>query len=259
MNKKVLISLHDVTPYHLTRILKAEQSMKQWGVEKISFCFVPEYHKLHRKNNKQLFTDFYQWILEKKNYDIEWILHGYYHLEDKNSDVGQRFSILNRIWKNTFHTANEAEFLHLTSGEINERLQRGKEAFLKNFHRNPDVFVSPAWLFDKRLITCLQSNHFEITEDHSGIYLLKQNRFISAPVITWATRTFLLQRLSRIGCPLLNRLWFYKDLIRIAVHPYDFDFPSTVNSIRKVLTRVLEKRQATLYRELQNLQFKSDL
>jgi len=253
MNKKVLISLHDVTPYHFSRILKAEKLLTKWGVKKISFFFIPDYHQLHDKQNKQILSDFKEWIQKKKEYTIEWALHGYYHLEDKIPRVDHKSLLQAWNLKHRFLTANEAEFLDLSSKEISNRIQKGKEFFLDYFHCDPAMFVPPAWLFNEQLMSCLRSHHFSITEDHSGIYLLKQEKIVSAPVITWATRTSLLKLISRIGCPMLNRIWHFKDLIRIAVHPLDFDFPSTINSIKHVITQTLKERQTILYKELESL------
>jgi predicted deacetylase len=253
MNKKVLISFHDVAPYHFTRILKAEQLLIQWGVKKISFFFIPDYHQLQNKQEKQILIDFKEWIQKRKEYTIEWVLHGYYHLEDKGPTMNRKSFFQAWSWKHMFLTANEAEFLNLSSKEITHRIQKGREIFKHYFHHDPEVFVSPAWLFNEQLMSCLSSHHFSITEDHSHIYLLKENKTLSVPVITWATRTFLLKLLSRIGCPILNRVWASRDLIRIAVHPFDFDFPSTINSIKRVITQALKERQTILYRELKRL------
>jgi hypothetical protein len=45
---KLLVSLHDVTPFHLPRLQRAEALCAALGVDKISFLLIPDYHSLGR-------------------------------------------------------------------------------------------------------------------------------------------------------------------------------------------------------------------
>lgn len=231
MSKKILVSLHDVTPFHLPRLQKAEKILTRWGVPKISYLFIPDYHRENRQLDKVILSAFKQWTVEDRAFALQWLLHGYYHLETSNR-------------------TNEREFLTLSSPEIRTRVREGKTAFNDVFHCSPDVFVAPAWLFNQHLLPILKDHQFRITEDHSFIYLLDKDKKIPAPVITWATRTRLRKFISQMGCPILNRWWSGKDLLRIALHPFDFDFPATINSIEKVIKNALSKREPILYNEL---------
>lgn len=231
MSKKVLISFHDVTPYHLPRLQKAEQILTQWGVPKISYLFIPDYHRKNHQLDKVILSTFRQWTGENRAFAVQWLLHGYYHLE---TSIG----------------SNEREFLTLSPPETRARIREGKTAFTGFFHCSPEVFVAPAWLFNEHLFPILKDHQFSITEDHSFIYLLDKDKKIPAPVITWATRTRVRKFISQIGCPILNRWWSGKNLVRIALHPFDFDHPATINSIEKVIKDALNKREAILYKEL---------
>jgi predicted deacetylase len=231
MSKKILISLHDVTPYHLPRLQKAEQILTQWGVPKISYLFIPDYHRKNHQLDKVILSTFKQWTGENRAFAVQWLLHGYYHLETSNG-------------------TNEREFLTLSPPEIQARIREGKTAYTGLFNCFPGVFVAPAWRFNKHLFPILKDHQFRITEDHSFIYLLDKDKKIPAPVITWATRTPLRKFISQIGCPILNRWRSGKNPVRIALHPFDFDFPATVKSIEKVIKDALSKREPILYSEL---------
>jgi predicted deacetylase len=231
MSKKILVSLHDVTPFHLPRLQKAEQMLIQWGVPKISYLFIPDYHRKNHQLDKVILSTFKQWTGENRAFALQWLLHGYYHLETSNG-------------------SHEREFLTLSPPEIQTRVREGKAAFNDVFHCSPDVFVAPAWLFNQHLFPILKEYQFRITEDHSFIYLLDKDKKILAPVITWATRTRLRKLISQIGCPILNRWWSGKNLLRIALHPFDFDHPATINSIEKVIKDALNRREPILYNEL---------
>jgi predicted deacetylase len=252
MKKKILISLHDVTPFHLTRLQQAEKLMSLWGISKVSYLFIPEYHRQNHQLDKGMQSAFKQWTNEKKNLSIQWLLHGLYHLDiEASPDENNRFSLsFGKRLKKKFLTANEGEFLALTTPEIRRRIREGNSIFTNFFQFNPDIFIAPAWLFNQHLFPILKEHRFRVTEDHSYIYLLQENKRISAPVITWATRTKVRKVVSQIGCSILSRLWSRKDLIRIAIHPFDFDFSSTVKNIEKVIKDELNRRQPILYKEL---------
>lgn len=250
MSKRVLVSLHDIAPFHLSRLRRAEQLLVRWGVPKISYLFVPDYHQQNQGLEKSLLSSFKQWALEEKGFSLQWLLHGYYHLETaaKPGESNPKLSPKNRL-KRTLLTAGEGEFLDLSPPGIRERIHKGKGFFVDFFRCAPETFVAPAWLFNPGLIPVLREQRFLMTEDHSFIYLLDSDRKIPAPVITWATRTPLRKYISRIGCPLLSRFWSGKDLVRIALHPFDFDHPATIKSIENVIKDALNKREPILYRE----------
>jgi predicted deacetylase len=241
MNKKILISLHDVAPYHLPRLQKAEQILTQWGVPKISYLFIPDYHHQNHRSDQVILSSFKQWTAENRAFALQWLLHGYYHLETSKHNHGS---------SKKFLTANEREFLTLSPTGIQTRICKGKTVFKDVFHCSPDVFVAPAWLFNQHLFPILKDHGFRITEDHSFIYFLDKDNKILTPVITWATRTRVRKLISQMGCPILSRWWSGKNLVRIALHPFDFDHPATIHSIEKVIKDALNKREPILYKEL---------
>jgi hypothetical protein len=69
-------------------------------------------------------------------------------------------------------------------------------------------------------------------------------------VITWATRTPLRRASSVAGTPLLLRLRRGGPVLRLAVHPFDFDHPRTVASIRRVASAALALGPQRWYEEV---------
>lgn len=249
MKKKVLISLHDVTPFHISRIKKAELLFEQWGIKKINYLYIPAYHQLSLKKNHTIDSSFLKWIHSEKTISVQWLLHGYYHQTQTNAYKKKNWKLLK---EKLLNPSKEGEFLNLSSTEVLKRVHKGKQNFKDLFGYFPTTFIAPAWMFNPHLLPILEKHQFHYTEDHSFIYRLIKFEKISVPVITWATRTWLKKITSQYGCPLLYRIFNSKSIIRLAVHPFDFDHPSTIRSIEKVISNVINKREQLFYTELEN-------
>jgi len=152
-----------------------------------------------------------------------------------------QFSVRN--WFNRqFLTAGEGEFLSLSEAELTERIDRGRKAFKTCLGIDPTGFVAPAWLFNRALIPALRERGFAWTENHWRIYDLRCRESVASPVITWATRTPLHRYGSARLAPALLRCWRERPIVRMAVHPLDFDDPRFVDAIRRTIATALHDR-----------------
>ena len=75
---KLLISLHDVTPFHLSRLSKAEALFQEMGLRKIIYLFIPNYHG---RNPSSEHPEFKAWCHGARAFQVRWHLHGDQHLE----------------------------------------------------------------------------------------------------------------------------------------------------------------------------------
>jgi predicted deacetylase len=248
MDRYVLISLHDVTPFHLERLQHAENLLKELGIEKVTYLFIPDYHSRTPTLRPAESKAYRIWINQKRPFQIQWVLHGYTH-KGPGAMTTSRLSAIARL-KNRFLTANEAEFLHLDRLGTLERIQQGRRSFVRHLEVTPEGFIAPAWLYNEHLFACLKELGFLFTENHRRIQLLSRSRYLYAPVITWATRTLWRKYSSQLICPVLSRIWSGQKVIRIAMHPFDFDHPSTVASIRKVISGAIKYRKQAIYSQL---------
>ena len=239
---EVLLSLHDVAPVHRERIARAEALFGELGVRRITYLLVPAFHGAEPCDQD---AEFVAWCRAPRPFAVDWLLHGYHHRETPSADaasgdVGQRL-------KRRYMTGGEGEFLALPEEEAERLVGRGTEVFRRTLGRDPEGFVAPAWLFNDALGPALLRHGIGFHEDHGGVHALRPARFIPAPVITWATRTPLRKRTSIAGTPVLAALWRRKPLLRLAVHPHDFDHDDTVASIRRVWRGVMRGREQRLY------------
>ncbi len=241
--RKVVISLHDSTPFHLERMRRAEEVFRALGVAKIAYLFVPEYHGGYPAASDAAFRD---WCRGDRPFRIDWHLHGYYHLESAEAAAGGAGDFLKR----KLLTAGEGEFLALDADSQRRKVEAGRAAFRACLGRDPAGFVAPAWLFNQQLPGVLKEQGFRFTEDQRRMYRVDTGARMDSPVITWATRTWLRKYGSLAVCPLLQRLWSSAPVLRIAMHPFDFDHRETVASIRAVLGRALREREQAFAEDL---------
>lgn len=243
---KLLLSLHDVTPFHLARLEKAESLFRDLPLEKVTYLLVPQYHGRHLSSESPRFME---WCRARRSFQIQWHLHGYHHLENsRNPDRNATRAGDN--WKRKYLTAGEGEFLTLDPAGMREKLNLGRDIFRACLRTDPTGFVAPAWLFNSGLPEALKAQGIRYTEDHRRLYELDSGKSLPSPVITWATRTLIRKYGSLMLCPLLGYLWTSAPVLRIALHPFDFDHAGTIGNIRWVLRRLLKSRSQVFCSEL---------
>jgi predicted deacetylase len=244
--RRLLVSLHDVTPFHAARLEKAERLLENLGVPSVAYLLVPRFHGRHDITADESFR---AWCSRARPFEVEWILHGWEHQEPpaaRRTDTGSIGERVRRRWM----TAGEGEFLALSAKEAGSRLSQSAAAFSSCIDRRPEGFVPPAWLANATLQRVLTDAGFRFTEDQGAIIDLALGSRLDCPVVTWATRTPTRRLGSRIVAPLLFRLWRDRPVLRIAIHPHDFDYPATVRSIARVLKAALAARTAVSYAEV---------
>jgi predicted deacetylase len=244
--KQLHFSLHDVTPFHQERLERAERAFELWGVKKVTYLFVPFFHHQMPAEESEWFLKFCE---RPRPFEVEWVLHGFYHLE--SIEASQREPDQRTIWLRKHMTDREGECLALTVDELRLLVLQGQESFQKVLGVRASHFVPPAWLHAEDWLQGFEQTGITSTEDHYGIWNTHSKKSISAPVVTWATRTLVRRIGSLLVCPILAWRHRHQALLRIAVHPHDFDFPSTLSNIEKVLKTEMRKREAVLLKNLE--------
>ena len=237
--RKLHVALHDVAPKHLARAKRAEKLLASLGVEKATFLAVPDFH---HEGRSDLAEPFVEWCRGPHPFEIEWALHGYFHVEENAPAGGSARERFDRAWM----TGGEGEFLALPAEEAETRLREGVRVYESIFGAAPAHFVPPAWLWHEDLPRALAAAGIRSFEAHKGLCAVGPEggqEWLLAPVISWATRTLARRIGSLYVCPALAFLWRETRLLRVALHPFDFDWSSTQASIEKVLKAQLEARE----------------
>jgi predicted deacetylase len=234
--RQLIVALHDVTPVHAARLDRAEALLRTLGIDEVTYLLVPRFHGVPSADD----ATFIRWCRATRPFRVHWMLHGYFHRESRDASLSDPRGAW---WKRRWLTGGEGEFLALQGDALHERLIQGRDVFRRCLDADPDGFVPPAWLAHPSLASALRDLGFDYTEDHHRLYQLQQAHTRPAPVITWATRTVARRVGSRVVCPALARLWRSQPLIRVALHPHDFDHPATIANITGLLRRLRRERE----------------
>lgn len=239
--RRLLVALHDVSPVHARRLERAERTLTSLGLSTVTYLFVPDFHG---RGESAACHDFRAWCLTTRAFDVEWCLHGFFHRED----AGALHHATASDWLGRrFLTNGEAEFLSLRGVPLEARLSAGIHTFADCFGWCPAGFVAPAWLYNDELLPALKRLHFSYTESHFHVFDLVHDRALPSPVVTWASRTSL-HRAGSLGvAELARRIWAQSRLVRVALHPGDFDHPRIVDSARRLLDTLLVTHRETTY------------
>jgi len=227
----VLVSLHDVTPRHEAAIDRILAMLAATGVPPVPLLVVPDFHGRWPLDRHPAFVERLRAWHEAGH---ELVLHGYWHRElAEDASVGGAAETFRR----QFLTGGEGEFLALDARRVGERLDAGLALWDRaGIPGRPAGFIPPAWLHNDALDRELWTRGFSWTEDHAGLRF-RDGTGVPNPVISWASRDRIRRVGSRLVCPALERLWRNRPLVRIAIHPHDFDWPALEASIRSVLAR----------------------
>ncbi len=124
--RRVLISLHDVTPYHFARLVRTEHCLASAGVTRATYLLVPRFHGAWAVEQDNTFV---AWCRAPRAFEVRWFLHGFFHSETTEPPAAPTAVGPGARLRNRYMTAAEGEFLRLGGDELRHRLERGVEAF----------------------------------------------------------------------------------------------------------------------------------
>lgn len=241
--KRLLLSIHDVTPKHFERLKQIDAFLKEHGVgSRYAMLVVPDFwHQWPLEEH----PEFQSWLRERADEGVEMILHGFYHRDDTvHRSAAARF-------KASALTAREGEFLGLDRKLALERLQKGRDLLESILGRKIKGFIAPAWLYGEGARKALKIMNFEFAEDHWSVWSPQSGATLTtSPVISYASRSKgrILSSLiwSRVATVALRPA----PVVRHAIHPHDFDVDCLISEISRALVSFMTHREPILYRDL---------
>ena len=244
--RRLLASIHDVTPYHLARLERLVPMVENvLGRGKFALLVVPDFHGQGRLDKDSAFG---KRLRAWADDGCEIFLHGFTHLDDavhtsKNAALKAR-----RL------TAGEGELLGLDFDEASRKLIEGRKMVEDITGRPVAGFVAPAWLYSAQSLHALAEQGFTLCESHFRVWNPQNAQvYVRGPVITYASRTptRMLSSLlwSRIATVILSQ----SKVVRLAVHPHDVDAPELLYEIDRALRVFSRSHAASSYQNLQTI------
>jgi uncharacterized protein len=243
--RRLLASIHDVTPYHLHRLERLVPMVEEVvGKGKFALLVVPDFHREGRIDADSAFA---RRLRGWADDGCDIFLHGFTHLDDsKHASIGTALKA-RRL------TAGEGEFLGLSFDQADRKLVEGRAMVEDVIGRPVTGFIAPAWLYSPDSLRAIAHQGFALCEDHFRVWNPQDAKIHArGPVVTYASRTpsRLLSSLlwSRIATVVLSRA----KVVRFAVHPNDVDAPELVAEISRALRAFSRSHVPSSYVELQS-------
>ncbi len=237
---KLIISFHDLHPGSWECCRQFMERCRSYGVNSLSLLLVPQYH------GQPPFTEnkaFVSWLKEVSDEGYEICLHGYYHKAD-NISGGFREQFMAK-----YYTSGEGEFFQISENQARRRVTDGLKLFEKS--KLPVYgFTAPAWLISAEAKQVLIKSGFLYNTLWGSVELLQSGDSIRASTLVYGSRNICHRIVSRIWIPFFFR-WNRKDpILRLAVHPNDFQHPAIEKHLYSLLVKALQFRTAATYRDL---------
>ena len=244
MQRRLLASIHDVTPFHTDRLNRLIPIVERAvGVGRYALLVVPDFH---HSGSLRDHPDFSKKLRAWSDAGCEIFLHGFTHLDESTHASRSAQLKAERL------TAGEGEFLGLSHNEAMRKLAEGRMLLEDIIGRPVAGFIAPAWLYGKESLKAVADQGFALVEDHFRVWNPQTSKVLArGPVITYASRS--IPRLvssilwSRVATVALSRA----KTVRFAVHPHDTDSPKLQHEIERALSALTWTHTPSAYSDLQ--------
>ncbi|MDF2386661.1 polysaccharide deacetylase family protein [Nostoc ellipsosporum NOK] len=239
--RRLLASIHDVSPRHEPAIDRLVEELASSGVERPAMLVVPDFwREAEIRPGSPFAARLRRWAED----GVEMFLHGYSHL-----DEAEHASWQDRV-KASRMTAGEGEFLGLDAEEAERRIRAGRTLIEDITGRPIAGFIAPAWLYGDGAHSAMKTLGIALAEDHMRVWAPDTGRiFLKSPVITWATRTRA-RMLSSLAVASVARTIPLPRVVRLGVHPGDVTVPATLSSIRRTVAKIARTHVPSQYRDM---------
>jgi uncharacterized protein len=214
------------------------RDLLELGVDRISLLVIPNHHKLAPISGDAAFCEW----LRKAAPPHEVVLHGYFHLRPREA-AGWWSTIVTE-----HYTAGEGEFYDLPEGEAYSRLERAKGEFAAA-GLAARGFIAPAWLLGAEAERAVKRAGFEYTTRLRTFKDLVTAKETISQSLVWSVRSGWRRVLSLCWNSLLAGGLWKAPLLRIGLHPADWDHPGIRRQALSLVRAALAGREAMTYED----------
>jgi uncharacterized protein len=234
--RALVVSIHDVSPLTWKPAFTMMGELAAAGVEHVALLVIPNHHSKAPIREDPNFCD---WLTRSAQMH-EVVLHGYFHSRPRSAGG----------WWDTFvtehYTAREGEFYDLSEREATRRLERGKREFAE-LGLAARGFIAPAWLLGREAERAVTRVGFEYTTRLRSFKDLVTGREIVSQSLVWSVRSGWRRIVSLCWNRLLAHKLFRSPLLRIGLHPVDWQHGAVRAQALHLVRRALVAREAITY------------
>lgn len=235
--RRLVVSFHDLHPGTMQCCVRFISRVRSLGVERISLLVVPNWYG---GSALEQHPDFCSWLRDLPH-DIS--LHGLTHQAVHRHRNPIEWLVANQ------YTAGEGEFYKLSVPDARQRVVDGLKIF-EAAGIQPGGFIAPAWLMPDEHRPLLSELGLYYAVTFSKVYDLRRDEAIHAPVLCTTSRTRLRRLVTRQVVSAIGRRHAASPVLRIAVHPVDFQHPEIETFIYRLIGASLETRASATYLDL---------
>jgi predicted deacetylase len=239
-NRALVVSIHDVSPLTLGKTEQILEDLKKIGCASTSLLVIPDHHRRGRISMNAAFA---WWLRERVAEGHEPVLHGYYHLREQQAADG----VLKKMVTQSY-TAGEGEFFDLSENDARERLNLGLAEFTA-CGLTPTGFIAPAWLLGNEAEHAVRGLGFQYTTRIATVSDFKSGDVHSARSLVWSVRAPWRRVCSLAWNRVLALVLRNSSLLRVGIHPPDWDHAAIRNQILSITSTALAGRRAMTYQQ----------
>lgn len=237
-SRKLIVSLHDVSPHTWKECVAILSGLKTLGVSQVSLLVIPNHHE---RGHFLDYPDFCEWLKECVAAGHEVVMHGYFHRDRIQSRDTLRDMLTTR-----YYTAGEGEFHSISREEAKTLVAKSREEFA-SIGLFPTGFIAPAWLLGAEAEEALRDLGVDYTTRIGGILELKTNRYHQSQSLCWSVRAAWRRWMSLAWNAFLFHRLENAPLLRIAIHPVDIAQLKIWSQICRLNFLALPKRAPLTY------------
>lgn len=238
MERSLVVSIHDVSTLTRKRVVGMLEDLKAVGVPLTSLLVIPDHHHKGRIDEDR---EFAEWLGEVTGQEHEAVLHGFYHLRPMKEDEGLATKMITRSY-----TEGEGEFYDLSHEEASLLIVRGKQAFAA-CGITPTGFIAPAWLLGKEAERAVRNAGFDYTTRIGEVIDCKNDGSFHARSMVYSVRASWRRGVSLLWNEFLAQQLRSAPLLRIGLHPPDWDHRSIRNHALVSIRKAVKTRRVTTY------------
>jgi predicted deacetylase len=214
------VTLHDVEPATFDRCAPIREWLAERGVDRATLLVIPA-ADLHAFDDRS--PDLAHWLHERTEAGDAVAQHGFRHRRTRRAGPPRR-------WLAGWQGGAAAEFPGLGANATTAAVRAGR-AILTNAGIEARGFVAPGFAYTPALRRELDGC-FDWWASYMRVHRAG-SRCLTAPARCLGTSTALKRAVSPIGV----RVGLPGGLLRIEVHPQDFDHPRHVRALERLLRR----------------------